>query len=164
MLFRSPWNLSFGNNSTVRTGLGNHFSQLCKNLTVLILDKSYIGNQRCCDLISKTGTLVRRKTEERNRIFLSSVSLRWVRSGEHRPQKQHSFWDGVLWAYIYSQEVELILSPLCTFPAKGELAFRECSDPRTQGEITIFSPVSFYCMSTQESTGHRSSRASGTGS
>ena len=73
-------------------------------------------------------------------------------------------WTQSYGALILSQEVELILSPLCTFPARGELASRECSDPGTQGEITIFSPVSFYCMSTQESTGHRSSRASGTGS
>jgi hypothetical protein len=32
----------------------------------------------------------------------------------------------VLWAYICSQGVLLILSPLCTFPAKGEFASRKC--------------------------------------
>jgi hypothetical protein len=34
--------------------------------------------------------------------------------------------------FILSQEAELILSPLCTFPARGELASRECSDPGMQ--------------------------------
>jgi hypothetical protein len=64
--------------------------------------------------------------------FLSGVSLRWVHSGEHTPQKQQSSWDRVLWAYICSQEVEMILSPLCTFPARGEIASWECSDTKTQ--------------------------------
>ena len=60
----------------------------------------------------------------------------------HRLQKQQSFWDRVLQAYICSQKVGLILSPLCTFPARRELASRECSDPQDSGEIAIFSPVS----------------------
>ena len=30
-----------------------------------------------------------------------------------------------------TQEAELILSPLCTFPARGQLASGECSDPGT---------------------------------
>lgn len=33
----------------------------------LIFDKTYIGNQWCCYLINKTGTLIKRNTEERNR-------------------------------------------------------------------------------------------------
>ena len=49
-----------------------------------------------------------------------------VCSGEHRPQKQQNFRDRVLWAYICTQEVGMILSPLCTFPARGELASRKC--------------------------------------
>jgi hypothetical protein len=71
------------------------------------------------------------------------VSLRWVHSEEHRPQKQQSFWDRVLRAYICSQEVEPILSPLCTFPARGELASRECSDPETQVRLLF----SLWCLS-----------------
>ena len=51
----------------------------------------------------------------------------------HRQQKLQSFWDMVLQAYICGQKVELILGPLCTFPARGELASRECSDHRNQG-------------------------------
>jgi hypothetical protein len=39
---------------------------------------------------------------------------------------------GSLRAIILSQEVELILRPLCTFPARGKLAYRECSYPGTQ--------------------------------
>ena len=47
--------------------------------------------------------------------FLSSVSLRLGHTVESMPQKQQSFWDRVLLpAYILSQEVELILSDLCT--------------------------------------------------
>jgi hypothetical protein len=43
-------------------------------------------------------------------------------AGEHSLQKQQSFWDRVLWAYICSQEVELTLSPLRSFPAREEPA------------------------------------------
>ena len=39
--------------------------------------------------------------------------------------------------------MELVLSLLCTFPARGELASRECSDPRTQ----VRSPFSFQELS-----------------
>jgi hypothetical protein len=59
------------------------------------------------------------------RIFLSGDSLRQVHSGVHRLQKQQNFWDRVLWAYICSQEVELIPSCLCTIPAREEPAYRE---------------------------------------
>ena len=31
-----------------------------------------------------------------------------------------------LWVYICTQEVGLILSPLCTFPDRGEFASRKC--------------------------------------
>jgi hypothetical protein len=54
----------------------------------------------------------------------------WLRRF-HSVAAEH--WDRHLLAYICSQEVELILSLLCTFPARGELASRECSDPGTQG-------------------------------
>ena len=46
--------------------------------------------------------------------FLSSNSLRRDHSGTHKPQKQQSSRDRVLWAYIYTQEVGLFHSPLCT--------------------------------------------------
>ena len=42
-----------------------------------------------------------------------------------------------------NQEVKLMLSPLCTFPARGELHSTECSDPKTQGR----SPFSLLCLS-----------------
>jgi hypothetical protein len=41
---------------------------------------------------------------------------------------------GSLWAFIPSQETELRLRPQGTFLARGELAYREGSDPRTQKE------------------------------
>jgi hypothetical protein len=36
-------------------------------------------------------------------------------------------------------QIETKKTPLCTFPARGELASRECSDPRTQERLP-FSP------------------------
>ena len=62
-----------------------------------------------------------------------------VHSVVHRPQKQQRFRDMFLQAYVCSQEVELILSPLWTSPARGELTPRECSDPGTRGS-SPFSP------------------------
>jgi hypothetical protein len=44
---------------------------------------------------------------------------------------------------IHRQEEELILSPLCTFPARGEGSSRECSDPGTQRRP----PFSLHCIS-----------------
>ena len=65
--------------------------------------------------------------------FLSRVSLRQVHTGEHVGYRRNrDSWTGSLQSFILSQEVELILSPLCTFPDRGELAYRECSDPGTQ--------------------------------
>jgi hypothetical protein len=59
--------------------------------------------------------------------FLFCVSIRPVIPEEHRPQKQQSFWDKVLLlAFILSQEVELIPSPLCTGLARRELVSQEC--------------------------------------
>jgi hypothetical protein len=57
------------------------------------------------------------------------TKLNYNHSGAHR----QSSWDRALQAYTCIQEVELFHSPLCTFPARGELASREFSDPRTQG-------------------------------
>ena len=53
--------------------------------------------------------------------FLSGDSLRLTHSREHRSQKQQSFWDRVLRAYICTQEVGLVISPLCTGLARREL-------------------------------------------
>ena len=50
-------------------------------------------------------------------------------------------WTGSFGAFILGQEAELILRPLCTFPSKGELAIRECSDPRDSGESWSLSGV-----------------------
>jgi hypothetical protein len=41
-------------------------------------------------------------------------------------------WSGSLRAFILSQEAELRPTPLGTFLARGESAYRESSDPRTQ--------------------------------
>ena len=41
-------------------------------------------------------------------------------------------WTGCLQAFILSQETELRPRPLGTFLARGESAYRESSDPRTQ--------------------------------
>jgi hypothetical protein len=54
-----------------------------------------------------------------------------------RSQKQQSFLDRVPSAFIFSQEVWLMLSHLGTFPARGEFASRECSDPRTQERADV---------------------------
>jgi hypothetical protein len=68
--------------------------------------------------------------------FPSGVSLRRVCVGEHMGHRSNrAFWTGSLWAFILSQEAELILRPLCTFPAREELASREGSDPRTQSSV-----------------------------
>ena len=57
--------------------------------------------------------------------FLSSDSLKWVHSEEQRIQKQQSSWDRILQAYICSQEVEMILSPLYIGLAKRKLVSQE---------------------------------------
>ena len=59
------------------------------------------------------------------------------------PQKQQRFWTQSYRTLILIQEVELILSPLSTFPGTGELASREGSDPETQ----VRSPFSLQCLS-----------------
>ena len=41
-------------------------------------------------------------------------------------------WTGSLWAFILSQETELRLRPLGTFPARVESTSMEGSDPRNQ--------------------------------
>jgi hypothetical protein len=40
----------------------------------------------------------------------------------------------LFWAFIFSQEAGLNARPLCTFPARGELARREYSDHCDSGE------------------------------
>ena len=54
-------------------------------------------------------------------------------TGEHVDDRSNrASWTGSLWAFILSQEAELRPRPLGTFLARGELAYREGSDPRTQ--------------------------------
>ena len=70
--------------------------------------------------------------------FLSRVSLRRVHTGEHVGcRRKRGSWTGSLQSFFLSQEVGLILSPLCTFPDIGELACRECSDPGTQDRACL---------------------------
>ena len=60
-------------------------------------------------------------------------SLRPVYEGEHvGGRSNRASWTGSLPAFILSQEAELRPRPLGTFLARGELAYREGSDPRTQ--------------------------------
>ena len=51
-------------------------------------------------------------------------------------------WTGSFQAFILSQETELRPRPLDTFPARGELASKEGSDPRNQ-EVDLSSRLSF---------------------
>jgi hypothetical protein len=57
---------------------------------------------------------------------VKSEIIRWGHSGAHRPQKQQSSCDRVLQAFICPQEIGLSPSPLCTFPARGEIASKKC--------------------------------------
>jgi hypothetical protein len=108
------------------------------------------SNRKYCKIIVyrefaavvEVAALVRMKSDLRSKEetseSLSGVSLRQVHSGKHRLQKQQSCWDRVLRAYICSQEVGLILSPLCTFPARGELASRKSLIPGTEIRSPFF--------------------------
>jgi hypothetical protein len=56
-----------------------------------------------------------------------------VTKGEHVGDRSNrASWSGFLQTFILSQEAELRPRPLGTFLAKGELAYREGSDSRTQ--------------------------------
>jgi hypothetical protein len=66
------------------------------------------------------------KMETKN-FFLQWLSKAGPLTGAHRLQKQQTSWDRVLQAYIWTQEVGLILSPLCTGLARRELVSQECS-------------------------------------
>jgi len=58
-----------------------------------------------------------------------------IQAGEplgHRSYRASS--TGSLPAFIFSQEAELSARPLGPFPARGELACRECSDHWDSGE------------------------------
>jgi hypothetical protein len=64
-------------------------------------------------------------------------SLRPVHAGEHVGSRSNrGSWTGSFWASILSQETELRPRPLDTFPARGELASREGSDPRNQVDLS----------------------------
>jgi hypothetical protein len=47
-------------------------------------------------------------------------------------RSNRAFWSGSCWAFILSQEAELRPKPLGTFLARGESAYRESSDSRTE--------------------------------
>jgi hypothetical protein len=60
-------------------------------------------------------------------------SLRPVYAGKHvGGRSNRASWTGSIWAFILSQETEMRPRPLDTFPARGELACREGSEPRNQ--------------------------------
>jgi hypothetical protein len=59
-------------------------------------------------------------------------------------------WTGSLSAFIFSQEVELIVRPLCTFPARGELASTECSVPEACYDRHFLSGVSLRLVNARE--------------
>jgi hypothetical protein len=52
-------------------------------------------------------------------IFLSRASLRQVQAEGSGCRSSRASWTWSLWAFTHSQEVELILSSLCPFPARG---------------------------------------------
>ena len=62
-------------------------------------------------------------------------------------------------AFICSQEAELSPRLLCTFPARGESASREGSDPRTQVRLPSCIQGSLRDQSTWRAAGCRSNRA-----
>ena len=60
-------------------------------------------------------------------------SLRPVYLGEHVSSKSNrASWTGSLQDFILSKETELRSIPLDTFPARGESASRDGSEPRNQ--------------------------------
>jgi hypothetical protein len=89
---------------------------------------SKLGCGECAYINTINPILCRREKEIRK----ERRALKCVLSGAHRPQKQQSIWDRVLQVYICTQEVKLIVSPLCPFPAREELVFKECPDAGTQ--------------------------------
>ena len=75
---------------------------------------------------SRDGSDPRLK-QDHHLLFL--VSQGPVHTGEYAGQRSKSASGTVpLWAFIISQEAELNVRPLRTFPARRELACRECSD------------------------------------
>jgi hypothetical protein len=63
--------------------------------------------------------------------ILSNDFVRLMHSGSHRSQKWQSSWDGVLWAYICTQEVRLFCSPLRI------IGIEENEDFQLKGPINI---------------------------
>ena len=85
--------------------------------------------------------------------FSIRVSKRQVHTGEHIGfRRNRASRTGSLLAFILSQEAELILRPLCTFPARGRVACNKCSDLRDSGKIYIFYPGSLRDQSMLDST------------
>jgi hypothetical protein len=67
--------------------------------------------------------------------LVSRVSQRSIHTGEPVGHRSNTTsWTVSLQSFIFSQEVQLSSRPLCTFPARGELACREFSDHWDSGE------------------------------
>ena len=68
------------------------------------------------------------------RMWTTEANIFWDKP------KQHSFWVGqvLIWAFIFGQEGGPNARYLCTFPVRGELACRECSDHWNSEERASF--------------------------
>jgi hypothetical protein len=89
-------------------------------------------------------------------------SLRVQSAKESALRINKASWSEAFQAFILSQEAELRHRPLCTFPARGELASREGSELGTQARAPSCIPgVSETSLCRR--AGHRTNRASWTG-
>ena len=71
------------------------------------------------------------RTHVRASCWILGLSETSPHRRDHGAQKQQSLLD--LRALVFSQGVDLSSRPLCTFPARGERACRECSDNLDSG-------------------------------
>jgi hypothetical protein len=77
------------------------------------------------------------KTKQTNKKadLVSRVSQRPVHAGEYVGHRSNrASWTGAFQAFILRQEAELRPRPLHTFPDRGELTCRECSNHWVSGE------------------------------
>jgi hypothetical protein len=104
-----------------------------------------LRRQRQVDLCEFKGSLFYRASSmtvrsiHRNPVLKNKNKTKQSIKGKHEHNLKdyclfRASWTGALRAFIFSQEAELSSSPLCTFPARGELAYRECSDHWDSGE------------------------------
>jgi hypothetical protein len=82
---------------------------------------------------TKKSCLRKKKKNERLLVFSLGFLWGWSMQERHRPQTQQSFLYTVPSGLHPQPEAELNLGPLCPFPASGELASMECSDPLDSG-------------------------------